>query len=356
MFKPIKRYFQKRFDRFYRVNRWHLVLDISLMIILLSLVVLLIKLNLNQPNFDISTWTAQKKVYVDLDNPFLEVNFNTQSEAIRLEDGLPIVLHLKNNGQVNVNDLKFNLVLNNNDFLISKIETSSAYETDKNTLKIEGVKLSVANVPAASEISINLKVYFKERVKGAKLINWQADSEYYFDNQLFKNTVVLDDIKVASKVNVQAAGYYNSPQGDQLGSGPLPPIVGLPTNFWIFLKAEPAGDFGEFVVSAKLPKNISFTNNTSMLAGNLNYSSSSRQVIWQVDSLQEDGNDYRVGFEVQLIPTKEQIGKEAPLLNSIKFKALDIFSNLRIEGNVSSLDTALEHDTINAGEGRVATE
>jgi hypothetical protein len=356
MLKTIKHYFQKRFDRFYRLKRWHLILDISLLIIILFLISVLVKLTFFKPDFNFTTWVAPQHIQVDLNNPDLEINFITAPEAIHLEDGLNVELHIKNVGKIDVNNLKFNLFLKNNNFSISRIVADSNYELDKNVVRINGAEFLINEIKAGAEINSTFKVYFKDKIKGSKVINWQVNAEYYVDNQLFKNTINLVDIKVSASLNVQAAGYYNSPQGDQLGSGPLPPVVGLPTNFWVFFKAEPSGDFESFVMSAKLPKNVDFTESTSLLAGSLNYNPSSRQVIWRVDNLITGGTDYRAGFEVQLNPTADQIGKEAVLLSSIKFQALDSFSGLKVEKNILGLDTDLEHDTINKGEGKILAQ
>jgi hypothetical protein len=233
----------------------------------------------------------------------------------------------------------------------------NASEADANlAFKINGTKITIEEIPAGATSSKFLKIYFKENVKNAKLIGWQANSEYYFYKQLFKNIIPLANIKIAATVTAGAAAYYNSPQGDQLGSGPLPPVVGLPTNFWIFFKAEPSGDFNSFIMSAKLPKNVSFTDNYSLLAGNLSYNKDTRQVIWQVDSLTAAGNDYRAGFELELIPDSGQVNKNALLVSDIKFQAQDTFSGLKDSGSLNSLDTGLDEDPINQGNGKVINE
>jgi hypothetical protein len=352
----IKHYLQKRFDRFYRLRRWHLILDASLLVIILILLIGLVKMTFFKPDFDFSVWVAPQQFQVDLNNPDVEVNLNLATEAIKLEDGLPVELHLKNKGQIAVSGLKLKLIVNNNDFSILKITTPSAYELDKNAIDVSGFEFMVGDLQPGAEINTGFVVYFKARTKVGKVINWSLASEYEVNNQLFKHAMPLADVKVAARINAQAAGYYNSPQGDQLGSGPLPPIVGFPTNFWVFFKVEPSGDFENFVMNAKLPKNVSFTDSTSLLAGTLNYNPSSRQIIWQIDSLTEGGSDYRAGFEVQLTPTKEQIGKEVNLLDNIKFQALDSFTGLKTEGVDSALNTGLEHDSINQGEGKVSAD
>jgi hypothetical protein len=356
MLKRIKRHLRWRIERFYRPNKWHLILDISLITVIVALLAIVAGLYLYNPKVNLPNWIAPVvKPQIDLNNPPLSTEIKTKEEAIYPNTPVAAEIVLKNNGNESIKNLSFNLESLDNNFTVTKIEETSAKDSSL-VLKINGTKITIADLPAGATSSKSLKVYFKTNIKNAKLISWQANGEYYFYKQLFKNTIPLTSIKIAAAVQARAAAYYNSPQGDQLGSGPLPPIVGLPTNFWVFFKAEPSGDFNGFIMSAKLPKNVSFTDNYSLLAGNMTYNKDTRQVIWQVDSLTAGASDYRAGFELELIPDSGQLGKNALLAHDIKFQAQDTFSGLKDSGSLNSLDTGLEEDPVNQGDGKVTNE
>lgn len=355
MLKIIKRHFKWRIERFYRPNKWHLILDISLTTVIVALIAVVVGLYLYNPQISLPNWIAPVKPQIDLNNPPLLAEIKVKEDSIYPSAPASAEITLKNNGNQDIKNLTLDLVSTDNNFTVAKIENAS--EADANlVLKINGTKITIEDIPAGATSSKSLKIYFKSNVKNAKLIGWQANSEYYFYKQLFKNIIPLANIKIAATVTAGAAAYYNSPQGDQLGSGPLPPVVGLPTNFWIFFKAEPSGDFNSFIMSAKLPKNVSFTDNYSLLAGNLSYNKDTRQVIWQVDSLTASDNDYRAGFELELVPDSGQINKNALLVSDIKFQAQDTFSGLKDSGGLNSLDTGLAEDPINQGNGKVTKE
>src|SRR5680860_21068 len=358
MIKRIRRHFKWRMERFYRPNKWHLILDISLITIIVALVSIVVGLYLYNPKIDLRkinlpNWIAPANPQIDLNNPPLVAEIKVKESSIYPNSAVGAEIILKNNGDQNIKNLAFNFVVEDNDFAITKIEEDSS-EDDANIypFEISGTQIIIADIPAGATTSKMLKFYFKADVKNAKLITWQANSEYYFYKQLFKNIIPLANVKVAASIQAQAAVYYNSPQGDQLGFGPLPPIVGLPTNFWVFFKAEPSGDFNTFVMSAKLPKNVNFTDNSSLLAGKLTYNKDSRQVIWKIDNLVASDDDYRAGFELELVPNAEQVGKTALLASDIRFQAEDIFSGLNDNGNLYSLDTSLNEDLINKGSGK----
>lgn len=362
MFKRIGRHLKWRLEKFYRPNKWHLILDISLITIIVTLIAIVIGLYLYNPKIDLRkinlpNWIAPTNPQIDLNNPPLTATIKVSETAIYSDSALKIEIALKNNGDDNIKNLSLDLVSNNNDFVISKIEEYLIKDRANDyPLNISGTKIVISNLPAGMTASESFKIFFKTEVKNANLISWQANAEYYFYKQLFKNTIPLSDIKVAARVQAGAAVYYNSPQGDQLGSGPLPPVVDLPTDFWVFFKAEPTGDFNNFVMSAKLPNNVSFTDNSSLLAGNLTYNKDTRQVIWKIDNLNAAGDDYRAGFELELVPEAKQVGKNALLASDIRFQAEDIFSNLNDSGKLGSLDTSLNEDLINRGNGKVISE
>ncbi len=356
MHKSIIRYFQRRIERFYRPNRWHIVLDLSLIAIIIVLIISFIAINLFHPNFDLTSWVTPRHAQIDLNNPPLVVDVRLEDRAIKLSDGLSLNIDIKNDGQAQITNFVVTLTPDSSDFIISKISTTSDDYANNLALSINGNKISLASITPGQEINAKLKIYFKEKNSISKKIILRANYEYYINNQPLKNSLLLSDVRVSSELQTQAMAYYNSPQGDQLGSGPMPPIVGLPTNLWIFFKTEANGDFKDFVMSAKLPKNVAFVDNTSLIAGNLNYNDGSRQVIWKVDEILSGLNDYRAGFEVQLTPSKDQLGTVALLLDNIQFQALDSFSGLYEKRSMPKIDTGLERDIINKDNGRVVIE
>lgn len=339
MFKSISRFFRKRFDRFYRQKRWHLILDISLIVVILLLVIAVLSLHFYNPKINIfsngNKVPENNQGAVKITEPPIEANLTWEKEIINPQETPKIAITLKNKASVAVVNYKLILSSRNNNFAASS-------------------ELVVPELAPNSEQSFTLDVELEKLSNAAnKVVSLKAEQSYQAANQLFKDSYNLPDIKVASELKVLAAAYYNSPQGDQLGSGPLPPVVGLPTNFWIFLKAEADGEFENFSLSAKLPSNVELTDNSSLLAGNLNYNEAARQIVWQIEKIDADSSEYRAGFEVQLIPEEAQAGKLATLLNQLRFQGEDSFTGVRLEGTAASVDTGLEADALNRGEGKI---
>lgn len=160
--------------------------------------------------------------------------------------------------------------------------------------------------------------------------------------------------KTPSDLKVQTAIYYHSPQGDQLGSGPIPPIVGIPTTYWLFFRAENNGnEVGDFLMSATLPSNVIFTGTKTLNAGTLSYQADRHLLIWKVSKLSKNNSSYSAGMEIALTPSQKQVGKNCELVNNIRYNANDLEAETELSGDLKSMTSALDFDKINQGQGKV---
>jgi hypothetical protein len=351
MLKSISRHWQWRRERFYQKNRWHLILDFSLGIIVILLAAILITLYFYHPDFgQLFSRPLPAKTELDLNNPPLVFNFSATSSAVRLADGINLKINLKNNSNLLSQDIKTDFVLLAKNFTIDKIEN-----TNKNPeVKINNQEINFGALSAGESREVLLKINFKSQDESTRVIKWQAKNEYSVQGQVIKSESDLADINLAAELKGSAVIFYNSPQGDQLGSGPLPPLVGLPTNYWVFFEINSNGDFKDLVFSAKLPLGVELTNKRSLLSGDFKYNAATRQVVWTVPELKNQSDSYRVGFEIQLLPTAAQVGKVVPLLTNIKYYASDILVKTENYAELPVLDTNLDYDQLNKGQGEIS--
>ena len=349
MFKSIHRYFRSRFERFYFKSHWHFVLDFSLMIIIVCLLASIIGLYFYRPylpGFGSSVHTP-----VDLNNPPLVLEFSPAEGAAILKDGTALKISFKNSGQVAVADLKISLESSDGNFSLKAVEKTG----DGQGYAINGQTIIFSEIAAGTRGEAEVKAYFTAKGEG-RAINWRARSTYSVGSQTLKHDFDLPALKVKAEIKVSDAAYYTSPQGDQLGIGPLPPLVSIPTNYWIFFEAQSAADWKNLVVSARLPKGVELTDSRSLLAGDFNYNPETRQLIWKVASLAGRPESYRIGFEIQLTPTADQVGQVLPLLSNPQYYATDALTGEEANGSLDKLTTDLDKDRFNAGQGKVVNE
>jgi len=354
MFKIIHKHWLYRYERFYKRNKWHLILDLSLSTVIIILISLVIGLNFYRPivNLNTASTTPPVNAPININNPPLDFSAVLASSSPNIEDGVLVKINFKNNGSYALNDLKFNFSLLTKNFTIDHLDLLDENNPD---ISVKATELSLPSLPANLSGQVSLKVYFKNNVAGTKELTWRINSHYVIGSQTLRSSFDLPTLNLPSVLNVEARAYYNSPQGDQLGAGPLPPLVALPTNYWIFIEAKADGDFNNFIYSAKLPKGVEVTGNRSILAGDFSYNKDLRQVIWRVPLLEAKLSDYRAGFEVQLIPTASQIDKVLPLLSSAKYSAQESAgAKTKVNDEISSPDTNLEFDLINKGQGKIS--
>ncbi len=235
----------------------------------------------------------------------------------------------------------------NPNFLIKSIQSTKQISS-ANIFELDDL------VPQESgEISFDI-IYDRRLIQANQELYLKADLSYEIDGQRITYTTVSDKSRLISNVSASAAAYYYSPQGDQLGVGPLPPALDMATNYWIFLEFNnSANELENFVLTAELPDNVYYNDKKRVLDGRLIYSEIGKRLAWEIDSIKGGVNNYRTSFEVTLIPGQEDLGTIPNLLKNIKFTLKDKFTNQDLSGTLSNISTNLIQDRLSSGMGRV---
>lgn len=352
MIKIIHRFFRGRWERFYLKNHWHLVLDLSLVMITLILIAVAASLYSYRPN--ISWWSGFSGPEVDLNNPPLQLDFRIDSVVFEDKEAVTVRVGFKNNGSARINEAKIEFTPADSDFSVSRLTVSE--EVKNQSWKISGQKVILPSLDPGESGEAELKIYLAVNNSAARKFNWLAQTEYIFSGKLLKKSTILPALIMAAQLEIKSVAYYTSPQGDQLGVGPLPPIVGIPTNYWLFWEATGSSDFQDLVLSARLPQGVGLTDNRSLLAGDFSYNEATRQVIWKIKELKGGDDNYRLGFEVRLLPIESQIGQKLPLLTTSWYRAQDILTKEEVNGTFEEPTTDLADDNFNRGQGQVTGE
>lgn len=348
MIKIIHRYLRGRWERYYLKSHWHLVLDLSLVLIIIMLAAAISGLYFYRPNLPwLPTYNPPT---VDLNNPPLEEDFSATTSVIKLTDGTDFKITFENNGAAAITNLTINLGTTNKSFLISKLASSAG------PFVVDGRELKLDHLSPGESGEAVFHVNFNSLNTGDRIIKWRAEESYTFGGQIFRQNWDLPDLTIAAELSLKNAIYYTSPQGDQLGIGPVPPIAGIPTSYWIFWEARGTGDFKNLVVSAHLPQGVGLTSRRSLLSGEFTYNASARQIIWKVPDLKGRSDSYRLGFEIEVTPTTSDIGHILTLLNNSRYSAIDTLTGENKNGLLGNLTSNLETDHFNSGSGQVQSQ
>lgn len=354
MYKKINHWWQLRRVRFYRRNRWHLVIDLFLLTIILLLAAVLIRVTVYSPQVNtISSPTIHPSSTPSIKKD-LNISIKASSPQSSLAEGedIQIILDYENKGDLPIESAEFEIDLESSAFSINSIVSEApAVEINKNKIVLKDIAIG-----ASSQLVLKVKWQVAKNDFPRTLKSSLLAKIYSGDNQM-QQVISLPDFNISSNLQMKASVYYHSPQGDQLGIGPLPPIVGVPTTYWLITKAINNGNgLKNLSFSAQLAPNVELSGEQSLLAGRYSYNQETRRLIWQVDSLEARGGDYIANFALVLTPANDQVGRNAVLLKNLQYHADDTLTGQVISAQLSDLDSSLPDDRLNRGNGLVVKE
>jgi hypothetical protein len=290
----------------------------------------------------------EKEIFVEV--PKFKVSIISDQKQMRAGEYLDFKIDYQNNEDDFIQNISLNLKPIAG-FIIKdlKLKDQSRFTQDTYNIYFND------GLASKESGSLNIRVLLqRNKVELNQEAGLLASINYTYQNKLISYPASSSRVKICSSLNVESTAYYYSPQGDQLGAGPIPPMVDVPTNYWIFWSADNFGNnLSSLTMSADLPQGLVWTNNKSILDGNLQYGEISRRVIWTIDNISAQGGEYQAKFELGLIPEEKDIGQILDLLKNIKFSAQDDFCGVQISGTKEKIDTNLKDDNLSSGKGRV---
>ncbi|MEK7211936.1 MAG: hypothetical protein AAB731_04855 [Patescibacteria group bacterium] len=162
------------------------------------------------------------------------------------------------------------------------------------------------------------------------------------------------EISLLSDTRLAASARYYDETGAALGDGPLPPQAGAATKYRIFWEAQNSlHEIGGIEVSAILPAGVKFTGNYKVEAGEINYESAGRRVVWKLNRLPLSVPKIGINFEVEITPGLADVGKIIRLSSETNLAAKDTWNGGAVERIAPPVDTSLVGDSFGAGQGKV---
>lgn len=313
--------------------------------------VLLLKpeFKVNLLNNNLSFSGKEKKV--EIKNPGLRIKVSRGSENVKENDWLFYTLSYDNQEVETVKKIKMTISSANPNFSIASLNINDHYQG----VRLSGNTIIIDDLIKDESGKLNLGVLFDRRqnISNQELF-LKVNLEYEIESQIVKYTTYSNKNKVTTRTITSASAYYYSPQGDQLGVGPLPPAVDMATSYWIFLEFSSLGnDLENFSLTAELPQNVYFSSNKRVLDGRLIYGEIGKRAVWEIDKTNGNNTKYRANFEVNLIPDESDFGKTVNLLENIKITAHDTFTGQEINQTLPSINTNLINDKLSSDKGVV---
>jgi len=279
------------------------------------------------------------------------VSLSNNKNSVNLSDSISYKLDYKNEETATVKNIKISLVSANPNFSITSLKVNGDFknaEINNNVITIHDLLSGEGD-----SISIDVK-YDQRKIRANQSLSLEANTEYQIDGQDIKYSSYSENNKLISHVSATAKAYYYSPQGDQLGVGPLPPAVDMATSYWIFLEFNNNGnDLTNFSLTAELPDNVYFADEKRVLDGKIIYGEIGKRIIWEIADMSGGNNKYQANFKVNLIPDSKDYGTTPNLLTDIKYTVKDDFVNQELSGSLQNVNTNLINDKLSSGKGKV---
>jgi hypothetical protein len=164
---------------------------------------------------------------------------------------------------------------------------------------------------------------------------------------------------LTTPITLRSFGRYTTDSGDQLGRGPLPPLVSETTKYWIFWNISgTTNEIENLTISGQLPDNVSFTGRQTVSQGSsIKYDPTTNTVSWSDSKINptfaSTSKIVGIAFEVAIVPTESQIGTSPPLITNISLSGTDGWTNAWVTAKGSSVTTDLPGDILADGLGKV---
>ena len=352
-FFNIKHHFSKRWERHYAKSHWPIIVDIASIFAVLAILALFVGLHKYNPDIllSLTNFNGNKTnngYILDLSQPPLEIKAEFKDLYISLDEPVSVLsIDLKNKAPEEIINLEIEIKSLNQNLIVNEI--NSEFEG----VSIDNNKIKISRLTATEEKNIKLKINWLINNFSGQKADIKLDYNYNINKQDVKNTEIITSPRVESGVKGRAIILYTGSEGDKLGLGPIPPVAELPTNYWLFFEVENEGDLENFIMYGRLADNVKPTANYSLLDGEFYYDEDNKQVIWKIEKIENNESGLRLGLEIQLIPSLEQIGKVVELIGNINYSATDPVSGKELKGSLKPIDSNLPDDKFNKGMGEI---
>ena len=166
-------------------------------------------------------------------------------------------------------------------------------------------------------------------------------------------------LPITSPIRFSSFGRYSTIQGDQIGRGPLPPIVGEETKYWIFWNVNGTTNALQNVkITATLPSYAHAGDKQSVSVGHVAQFDDGG-VSWMIDELPPTfapgSKNVGIAFEVAVVPSEDQAGQVLTILDSVHLTATDAFTGEIVQAYGARVTTDLPNDAMARGFSHVET-
>lgn len=164
--------------------------------------------------------------------------------------------------------------------------------------------------------------------------------------------------KINSKLDLRAEGRYYNDEYLPVGDGPIPPEAGETTSYRVYWYLQNnANEISNVAVTATLPDEVVWENETSITAGTLEYDKENKQIVWSINRVPalvgQQIPELMAWFTISVTPTVSDVGTLLILLGKSEVSGKDTFTEQKATDTEDLITSNLDSDPLATDNGLV---
>jgi hypothetical protein len=157
--------------------------------------------------------------------------------------------------------------------------------------------------------------------------------------------------QIDSDLSFSTTALFYTAQGDQIGVGNVPPVVGEYTSYWAIIRATNTNNkIKDLTITAKVPANIEYADVYNVTDGDqIEFDSTSRLLTWHISEVSAFAGIFtsapEARIQLAITPTSDQVGQSPLLLTNIKGTATDAKTNAFVSASAKDISIAIFPDS-----------
>lgn len=193
--------------------------------------------------------------------------------------------------------------------------------------------IPIRHVPEGTDVELVIPVQLTAHVRGT-------------DGGTYQGAANSNSLDIGTQLLVNAEARYFTPEGDQLGRGPLPPEVGKETKYWVLLRlTNTTSDARNMRLSAELAPGVTWTGRASVSHGVEPTVNGSGVVTWSLAYVPAH-TSVGIHAELSVTPTEGDRGTIPALLQNIRASMVDTVTGRTLERSHRNIDASLTNDAL----------
>lgn len=258
-------------------------------------------------------------------NVQLVVNGSTSAARTDLGEDARMTIAIENTGDTPISDMSALLDFQAEDGKRMPIVWNQS-DYDGGVLTSDGVRFSsdlIGTLEPGDKTIFNVRFPIKENLNENDADRLTVILHAERSNGVTVRSKVIP-ISLSSSINFLGSVTYHDAEGNQIGSGPLPPIVSEPTTYQIkWQLTDSIHDMEDIRIEATLAPNVEWQSSDPPPFGSLTYEPNLRRIVWDIDRLPANQGFITATAMVTITPSSNDTNSFASLYSAPSMIATD---------------------------------